>query len=62
MNIVVIDIVYGIEFDADFIYATSFLLRALINSQNEHILISYCILHKNLVICKVLIYVKPFRL
>ena len=40
LNIVVIDIVYGIEFNADFIYAIGFLLIALLVSQNEHILIS----------------------
>ena len=40
LNIVVIDIVYGIEFNADFIYAIGFLLIALLDSQNEHILIS----------------------
>jgi len=40
MNIVVIDIVYGIEFDADSIYAIGFWVRALLDSQIEHILIS----------------------
>ena len=40
MNIVVIDIVYGIDFDADFIYAIGFRVRALLDSGNENILIS----------------------
>ena len=40
MNIVVIDIVYGIKFNADFIYAIGFLLRVLLDCQNKHKLIS----------------------
>ena len=37
MNIVVVDIVYGVEFDADFIYANGFSHRALLDGQNEQI-------------------------
>ena len=37
MNIVVVDIVYGIDFDADFIYANGFSHRALLDGQNEQI-------------------------
>jgi len=63
MNIVVVDIVCGVEFDADFIYANGFSHRALLDGQNEHILIHYCLLHSvKMVICKVSIYVKLFRL